>query len=159
MTLTRIGRWRDRGKELEQSPPPPYQEEWVDARVSHLILHAVSGSGLNVMQLPMKDDEQITNALASPPTPSRHRRARSTAIPAGRRHNPHLRRLQNNPHTGSLNRSKAAAFIPPSASQPDYAALARPDEDDGDVDDQVRLSGYMRLTSTDAPCGTDGFIL
>ncbi len=36
-------RWKDRGKEaptlgsIEQSPPPPYQEEWVDARVSLIV--------------------------------------------------------------------------------------------------------------------------
>ncbi|KLO13274.1 hypothetical protein SCHPADRAFT_940521 [Schizopora paradoxa] len=84
--LTVYRMWRDRGKEspglaaIEQTPPPPYQEEWVDARIRPRPSESSPISPISPSyQSPRVQKARSTGTPARRPIAQRHRRTQTRA--------------------------------------------------------------------------------
>jgi len=95
-------RWKDRGKEaptlgsIEQSPPPPYQEEWVDARAR-----------------PQPSQSSPISPISPTHQAPRVQKARSTGTPLRRPVAQRHRRTQTRPRLPRSGREFASNTSPP----------------------------------------------
>ena len=70
-------RWRDKGKEFEPVPPPPYQEEWMEARVSLVFYYSFHCLPI-VTNVQRPQPEAIETSASTARPPVKHR-AKSVA--------------------------------------------------------------------------------
>ena len=147
-------RWRDRGKEahqhVDQPPPPPYQEEWVDARVSEVADHHVCTSSFPHVY-------QLSASQSQSPTPQPKSEEQTESQP----HAIHMKKTRTAPSTvrsrpvGSARHRRPIAktrvtrtSIAPSGEGSSMTPLwshQQPQEDADDSMNQVIINSFQHL--------------